>query len=238
MFPVPASVLEDLMVDLHLLDVKGNVLPRFPLDGFPEFGLAHGHHGNTLDDDRVSVHGRGDAEVLDVLVSDEFVIASITAPVSMIVPPTIASAGSGSMPKDLSWKPLPLPRSLSSTSLMAEDPISRPTRFLLFPKNTVDSPFQSVLIPPNLMLYFNISNASTKSSDNKRASYPSNPSPALLEYCRMPETQMQSPRRGCAQWQQLLTALGVTLCPAGLDTRCRGAGMRTSHWVSNPLRRL
>ena len=74
----------------------------------------------------------------------------MTAPESMIVPPTMASAGSGSIPKDFSWKPFPLPRSLSSTILMAEDPMSRPNRFLLFPKNTVDSPYQMRVNAPKL----------------------------------------------------------------------------------------
>src|SRR5207245_8407621 len=40
-----------------------------------------------------------------------------------------------------SWYPLPLPSSLSSTTLTALEPMSRPTRFLPREKNTAVSPY-------------------------------------------------------------------------------------------------
>ena len=69
-------------------------------------------------------------------------IASMTAPESMMAPSTMASGGSGSMPMFVSWYSAPpLPPALSSTALMAEDPMSRPTRpFFLPNKPTGASP--------------------------------------------------------------------------------------------------
>ena len=55
-------------------------------------------------------------------------IESITAPASMIAPSTIASGGSDSIPMFRSWySSPPLPPTLISTALMAEEPMSTPT---------------------------------------------------------------------------------------------------------------
>src|SRR5436190_17414195 len=62
-------------------------------------------------------------------------IVSTTRDESMIEPSTIASGERRSMPSLTSWKVPPF-FSFSSTSLTAEEPISRPTTFLLFEKNT------------------------------------------------------------------------------------------------------
>ncbi len=61
---------------------------------------------------------------------------STTRDESMIAPSTIASGDSVSRPVLTSRKPPPL-ASLSSTSLTAEDPMSRPTRFLVFLNSTM-----------------------------------------------------------------------------------------------------
>ena len=62
-------------------------------------------------------------------------IESITAPESMIAPSTIASGGSGSIPMFRSWySSPPLPPTLSSTALTAEEPMSTPTSPFFLPK--------------------------------------------------------------------------------------------------------
>ena len=66
-------------------------------------------------------------------------IASTTSDESMIDPSTIASGESGSMPVLTSLKPPPL-ASFSSTSLTAEEPMSRPTRFFVFLNSTLPLP--------------------------------------------------------------------------------------------------
>src|SRR3978361_1443294 len=53
----------------------------------------------------------------------------------MIAPSTIASGERYSIPSFTSWNAPPF-FSFSSTSFTAEEPISRPTTFLLFEKNT------------------------------------------------------------------------------------------------------
>src|SRR6267154_5090548 len=83
------------------------------------------------------------ATSLLLILRDEkaFWIASITEPASMIAPSTIASGDSLSMATFTTWKPLPLPRSLSSTTFTELEPISRPTRFFGLEKNTGDTPY-------------------------------------------------------------------------------------------------
>ncbi len=61
---------------------------------------------------------------------------STTREESMMAPSTIASGERDSRPVFTRWKPPPF-ESLSSTSLIAEDPMSRPTRFLDFLNNTL-----------------------------------------------------------------------------------------------------
>src|SRR6185295_15286097 len=68
-------------------------------------------------------------------------ISSMTAPESMMAPSTIASGGSGSSPRLVSWYSLPpLPPGLSSTTLIAEDPMSTPTSPLLLPNSATPAP--------------------------------------------------------------------------------------------------
>ncbi len=68
-------------------------------------------------------------------------MASMTAPESMMAPSTIASGGNGSSPRLVSWYSLPpLPPGLSSTTLIAEDPMSTPTSPLLLPKSATPAP--------------------------------------------------------------------------------------------------
>src|SRR5947209_14115147 len=62
-------------------------------------------------------------------------IVSTTIEESMMEPSTIASGERRSIPSLTSWYVPPF-FSFSSTSLTAEEPISRPTTFLLFEKNT------------------------------------------------------------------------------------------------------
>src|SRR6185295_8287857 len=62
--------------------------------------------------------------------------ASTTREASMIAPSTIASGERGSMPVLTSLYPPPL-ASLSSTSLTAEEPMSRPTRLFDFLNSTI-----------------------------------------------------------------------------------------------------
>src|SRR3954468_1386108 len=62
-------------------------------------------------------------------------IVSTTSDESMIDPSTIASGERCSIPSFTSWNAPPF-FSFSSTSFTAEEPISRPTTFLLFEKNT------------------------------------------------------------------------------------------------------
>ncbi len=62
-------------------------------------------------------------------------IESITAPASMIAPSTIASGGSDSIPMFRSWNSsLPLPPTLISTALTADEPMSTPTNPFFLPK--------------------------------------------------------------------------------------------------------
>src|ERR1019366_10012589 len=62
-------------------------------------------------------------------------IVSTTSDESMIDPSTIASGERRSIPSFTSWNVPPF-FSFSSISFTAEEPISRPTTFLLFEKNT------------------------------------------------------------------------------------------------------
>src|SRR5258706_16239483 len=62
-------------------------------------------------------------------------IVSTTSDESMMEPSTMASGESCSIPSFNSWNVPPF-FSFSSTSLTADEPISRPTTFLLFEKNT------------------------------------------------------------------------------------------------------
>src|SRR5216684_1402342 len=62
-------------------------------------------------------------------------IVSTTSDESMIDPSTIASGERCSIPSFTSWNAPPF-FSFSSTNFTAEEPISRPTTFLLFEKNT------------------------------------------------------------------------------------------------------
>src|SRR6202171_6153329 len=62
-------------------------------------------------------------------------IVSTTSDESMIEPSTIASGDRRSIPSFSSWNAPPF-FSFSSTNFTAEEPISRPTTFLLFEKNT------------------------------------------------------------------------------------------------------
>ena len=60
-----------------------------------------------------------------LLLSKTRRIASATAAASMMAPSTIASGGTGSLPKAATRKPLP--DGFSSTALTALDPMSSPT---------------------------------------------------------------------------------------------------------------
>ena len=71
-------------------------------------------------------------------------MVSTTSEESMIAPSTIASGERFSSPALTSWNFPSLP-ALSSTSLTADEPMSRPTRFLALRNNTVRSP--SLYVP-------------------------------------------------------------------------------------------
>ena len=74
------------------------------------------------------------SEVLTFCAPKTRWMASITAPESMIAPSTMASGGRGSTPMLTSWYSAPpLPPCFSSTTLMAEEPMSTPTSPFFFP---------------------------------------------------------------------------------------------------------
>src|SRR3954470_7977903 len=77
-------------------------------------------------------------------------IVSTTSDESMIDPSTIASGERRSIPS-LTSSYVPPFFSFSSTSFTAEEPISRPTTFLLFEKNTAHpTPSHSLLVGAGL----------------------------------------------------------------------------------------
>src|SRR4029450_1643443 len=46
--------LQDLIVEVHVLDVQRDVLLRLPIDGVGELGVGHHRQRDLFDDDRVS----------------------------------------------------------------------------------------------------------------------------------------------------------------------------------------
>jgi hypothetical protein len=59
---------ENLVVEIHVLDVERDVLLRFPVDGLGELGLGHDRQVDLLDDDRVAGERSGDFLGLERLV--------------------------------------------------------------------------------------------------------------------------------------------------------------------------
>src|SRR5438105_313224 len=62
---------EDLDVDVHVLDVEGDVLLRLPLDALLELVAGHAGHGDLLDDHAVARDPDGHLAVLQLELADQ-----------------------------------------------------------------------------------------------------------------------------------------------------------------------
>ena len=60
------AALEDLVVDVHVLDVEGDVLLRLPLDLLVELGGGHHRHGDLADDHGLAADAESDLALLDL----------------------------------------------------------------------------------------------------------------------------------------------------------------------------
>ena len=62
---------QDLVVEVHVLDVEGDVLLGLPVDGFGELRLGHHRQRDLLDDHGVARQGRGDVARLDLAALEQ-----------------------------------------------------------------------------------------------------------------------------------------------------------------------
>ncbi len=67
----PRARIENLVVEIDVLDIEGDVLLRFPVDGLGQLRLGHDGKADLLDDDRIPREGRRDFLRLERLVLEE-----------------------------------------------------------------------------------------------------------------------------------------------------------------------
>jgi hypothetical protein len=63
--------IDDLVIEVDVLDVEGDVLLGFPVDGFGELGLGHDRQRDLLDDDGIARERGGDVFRLDAPAVEE-----------------------------------------------------------------------------------------------------------------------------------------------------------------------
>src|SRR6185312_3128243 len=116
---------KNLIIQIHIGQIKRNVVSSFFLDRVSQFLVAHGRQRNFLHDHRVTAEAVATALVLIWFSAKSFEIAEETVPESTIMESTTMSGARGSTPR---WTTsICPPFFFSSTALMLEEPTSRPT---------------------------------------------------------------------------------------------------------------
>jgi len=145
-----AAALDHFVVEGHVLDVERDVLLRLQWMTRQLLG-AHLGQADLLDDDGVAREPVATFARLDLVVLEHALDRVDHRPRVHDRAVHDRLGGSASMPMFRSWNSSPpLPPTLSSTALTAEEPMSTPTSPFFLPKGPRASPLVTVLAPDSL----------------------------------------------------------------------------------------